>query len=301
MLFAITAAVGTTARAADSVEAEALIREGISLRRSGNDARALPLFQKANEIARTPRTAAQLGLVEFALGYAIDAEHHLEQGLAAPTDPWIGKNRKVLDEALAGVKMMIGELTITGSPEGAEVTVNTRPVGRLPLPAAVRLGQGQAIVELKATGFLPRTTTVEILGGKPVIVDMPLAPDPAKVARAAAPSTVALNPIVGDQLADNAGAGRSVSTRTVVGWAMIAAGAAALVAGGVWLLRSGEPCNTMPGFECASTAPNRTGGWILFGAGAATALGGGIVLLTRPRTEVAAAIGLDSILLRSSF
>src|SRR5712671_6079073 len=46
-LFAITATVGTTARAADSVEAEALIREGIALRRSGNDARALPLFQKA--------------------------------------------------------------------------------------------------------------------------------------------------------------------------------------------------------------------------------------------------------------
>ena len=61
-----------TARAAhaadDTAEAEALIRQGIQLRVKGTPARALPLFEKAYRVSRSPRTAAQLGLVELELG-----------------------------------------------------------------------------------------------------------------------------------------------------------------------------------------------------------------------------------------
>src|SRR5947208_347598 len=72
LLVAVVLLRPATAIAADAGDAEALIREGVALRRAGSDVRALPLFQKAHEIAHTPRTAAQLGLVEFALGYSMD-------------------------------------------------------------------------------------------------------------------------------------------------------------------------------------------------------------------------------------
>jgi hypothetical protein len=54
---------------ADAAEVEALIAKGNELRRAGTPGPALPYFQKAYELARTPRTAGQLGLAELAAGY----------------------------------------------------------------------------------------------------------------------------------------------------------------------------------------------------------------------------------------
>ena len=62
----LTIGLGFTARSAragDSAEAEALIRQGVELRAQKKDERALPLFEKAYQISRSPRTAGQLGLV----------------------------------------------------------------------------------------------------------------------------------------------------------------------------------------------------------------------------------------------
>src|SRR4051812_16035681 len=81
------------ARAADPTEIEDLIRQGNDLRRAGKDERALPLLRKAYDLAGTPRTAAQLGLVEVALGYRLEAERHLSESLASPRDVWVRKNR----------------------------------------------------------------------------------------------------------------------------------------------------------------------------------------------------------------
>src|SRR6516165_11970694 len=54
---------------AQAEEAESLIRQGVELRKEGKDALALPFFEKAYQKSRNPRTAAQLGLGEMALGY----------------------------------------------------------------------------------------------------------------------------------------------------------------------------------------------------------------------------------------
>ena len=56
---------------ADAAEVEALIAKGNELRRAGTPGPALPYFQKAYELARTPRTAGQLGLAELAAGYPV--------------------------------------------------------------------------------------------------------------------------------------------------------------------------------------------------------------------------------------
>ena len=80
------------ARAGDSAEAEALIRQGVELRAQKKDERALPLFEKAYQVSRSPRTAGQLGLVEMALGYFVDAEKYLGEAVASPDHPWVAKN-----------------------------------------------------------------------------------------------------------------------------------------------------------------------------------------------------------------
>src|SRR6188474_3386726 len=113
----------STAARADAAEVEALIAKGNELRRAGTPGPALPYFQKAYELARTPRTAGQLGLAELAAGYPVDAAEHLAAALQSPEDPSIVKYRKMLADALTTARSQIGELALEGSPAGAEVVV----------------------------------------------------------------------------------------------------------------------------------------------------------------------------------
>ena len=91
-----------TAPASDVVEAEELIRQANEFRRRGEDQKALPLLKQAYEAARSPRTAAQFGLAELALGYWVEAEGHLEEALTVGArHPFVDKNRGALESANA--------------------------------------------------------------------------------------------------------------------------------------------------------------------------------------------------------
>ncbi len=278
-------AFATAAHAADPKQVEDLLQEGIRLRREGSDGRALPLFQKAHELAHTPRTAAQLGLVEYALGYSLDAATHLSQGLAASNDVWIRSHRAVLEDALAQVRGTIGELAVTGSPDGAEVILNGKSVGRLPLAAPVASGQGPATLELRAPGYLNASSSVSVVGGKLATVHLELARE--LNLNASAPTTslpvVQIDSAKGATAAPQAGS----ATRSVVGWSLIGAGAIASATGAILLLGAND-CVAMAGFECARKPPSHVPAWVLLGGGAAVGIAGTIVLVTRPtdRTEI---------------
>jgi hypothetical protein len=149
----------------DAEEAEQLIRQAIELRQQNKDERALPLLEKAYHLTRTPRTAGQLGLVEMALGYSLEAEGYLNEALASPDHPWVAKNLGTLQRAVARLREQIGDLTVTGTPDGAEVWVNGKRAGQLPLAAPVRLNKGTAAVELRAPGYVSASQSVVITGG----------------------------------------------------------------------------------------------------------------------------------------
>jgi hypothetical protein len=286
-------------QAADPAEAEDLIREGIALRRSGNDGRALPLFQKAHVLAHTPRTAAQLGLVEFALGYAMESELHLTQGLAAPTDAWISKNRGILDDALGRVRATIGEVAVSGTPEGAEVLLNGRLVGRLPLAAPIRVGQGPATVDLRAPGYASASSSVDVAGGKTQKLVFHLEPAPTASSKLPAAELAAKNSDaahVGE--GEPSPARDSRGARTIAGWSLVGVGAAGAALGAVWLLSADGGCTAMPGFECTHGPANRTPGWVLLASGAATGIVGGVILLTRPAAQLEVALTPTSFILR---
>ena len=164
------------ARAGDAAEAEALIRQGLELRQQGRDAPALPLFQKAYDLAATPRTAGQLGCGEMALGYWLDAEQHLNEALAAPDDSWVAKNTGVLKSALARVQSNLADVAIAGGPAGAKVLVNRRVVGTLPLGHPVRVAKGKVDVEVTAAGYASETRTLQVGGGEHARITANLAP-----------------------------------------------------------------------------------------------------------------------------
>src|SRR6478609_9704495 len=118
-------------------ESDRLIRHGIELRKALDDEAAALEFQKAYDLIHTPRAAGQLGLAEQALGRWEDAEHHIREAMQASGDPWIVKNQAVLADALGIIQGHLGRVEVMGDPEGADVSVNGRKVGKLPLAEAV--------------------------------------------------------------------------------------------------------------------------------------------------------------------
>jgi len=162
---ALTAGRVPRAHATDAAQAESLIRQGVELRQQGHDVPALPFFQKAHDLVSTPRTAGQLGLAEMALGYWLDAEQHIGEALASPDHPWVMKNSDILKQALARTQTNIGEVVITGSPSSAQVSVNRRAAGILPLGHPIRVAKGRIDVEVSAPGFATNAQSVQVKGG----------------------------------------------------------------------------------------------------------------------------------------
>ena len=167
--------LGARSTRAESAEVESLIAEGNDLRVKGQPDRALPLFQKAYALARTPRTEGQLGLAEMAVGHPIEAEQHLTAALESPEYPWVGKNRAGLEKTLALARSSIGDIVVEGVPRDAAVIVNGRAIGALSLSAPVRLAAGRVEVEVSAPGYVPSTRVLHVAGGEHRRIEVTLA------------------------------------------------------------------------------------------------------------------------------
>jgi Flp pilus assembly protein TadD len=105
-------------------DSDAIVSHGVELRREGRDREALEEFERAAKISRTPRVVAQIGTAEVAMGMWPGAEDHLREALGQGGDPWIRKNRVLLERTLATVGTHLGSIEIWGTPSGAEVVVN---------------------------------------------------------------------------------------------------------------------------------------------------------------------------------
>jgi len=159
--------LGGRALAADPAEDE-LNRQGVEARKRGDDQAALESFRRAYAIHHSPRGAAQMGLAEIALGRWADAATHLEEALATATsDPWVRKNEQVLRESLDRVLDQFGTLQVIGSPSGAEVVVEGRVVGTVPMNQPSRVRVGDCRFEVRAPGYASVTRAVAIESSVP--------------------------------------------------------------------------------------------------------------------------------------
>lgn len=164
MVFALAAAafVAGVPRTAGAGDAAELIKEGIALRRKGDDAGALEKFQQAHRLQESPRALAQMALAEQALGRWAAAHDHLVAALDGGGDAWIAKNRATLTESLRSVEQHVGKLDVLGQPAGAEIRVDGVLRGTLPLAAPLTVTTGTVRVDLTAPGHhdAQRTTIV---------------------------------------------------------------------------------------------------------------------------------------------
>lgn len=140
---------------------EELVEQGLDLRRKGEDAQALKLFEQAYAQEPSPRVLAQIALAHQALGHWVEAESKLlvalEQG-----GPWIEARREPLQQALLTIRERLATLEIRGKPDGASVVVDGTTVGTLPLAEPLRVRAGEVGVRVEADGYLPAARTVSL-------------------------------------------------------------------------------------------------------------------------------------------
>ncbi len=176
---------------AESVDA--LLRKAVQLRKEGKDQEAFKLFEEAVAVERTPRTVAQLGLSEQALGLWAAAEGHLTEALGSHEgDAWIQKNRPALERSLKTIRAHLGSVEIWGIPSGADVTLNGKLAGKLPATGLVRVEVGHVTYTVHADGYLDATGAVDVRSGDAVRENVVLVA--AAPVRAPATVPLALNP-----------------------------------------------------------------------------------------------------------
>ena len=138
---------------ASSAEAERLIKAGTELRKKERDPEAVPLFEEAARLDKTPRTQALLGLVYQAVGRWLESEANLLPALAAKDDPWVRSHREPLEAAMGVVQVRLATIEVIGSPTGAKVRIDHNDAGIL--PARQRIVAGTVLIEVSADGFYP--------------------------------------------------------------------------------------------------------------------------------------------------
>jgi hypothetical protein len=178
---------GGTAAAADAEGPETLIQQAIELRRKGDHARAYGYLRRAYDLARTPRSAAQLGLVEHALGRYAEAERHLGEALAT-ADPWVQANRARLESSRNFVRSKLGKIEIAGAGAGATVAVGSDPPIVLGVDCIVYVSPGEHTLRVEAPERIAVSRSVTVAAGEvaALAVELPMETSSAGAAGPAA-------------------------------------------------------------------------------------------------------------------
>jgi hypothetical protein len=168
---------------AENPEADKFVAEGIELRARGKDTEALRAFQKAAEIdPDSVRVQIHLATVYQALGNWLRADDYLSMALARQNHPYVNRHRQTLEDAKRVIDANIGRLEVEGEPAGAEVRLNGRLVGTLPLAAPIRSTVGSFLLEVRHEGHYTAQRPITITGGGLVRESVQLEPLPADAA-----------------------------------------------------------------------------------------------------------------------
>jgi tetratricopeptide (TPR) repeat protein len=175
--------------------ASALIERGIALRRNGDDAAALEVFQQAERLEpESTRLRVHLAATYQALGQWEDADRYLSRALEDPSDPYVLRHQSTLAAARETIDKHIGLLQLSGGPKGTEVRLNGRRLGTLPIEQTVRVAAGIYTLEAQFPGYYPVTRSVALAGGALVRESLELAPLSETAKQLVAPAREAPSP-----------------------------------------------------------------------------------------------------------
>jgi tetratricopeptide (TPR) repeat protein len=289
-LIFLAAPPAARAQADAKAEARAHFENGVAAFNDRRFAEAAEEFEAAYRISPAFVVLYNVGQVNVALGRSVEAveafQKYLDQG-ARNVSP---QRRREVEAELRKQEARIGVLVVTAKPEGADVRVDGKPVGKTPPARSVRVNAGRHTVEAAAVGYLSAAREITARGRESVEVSLELEP---RVAVAQAPAPVGqVEKRVSSPPPVEAGTG---SWRRTAGYVLGGVGVAALATGSIVALlsldrasearRRAQEAKTGAAWDTAAAdlyaARDRNKlGWTIAGAGGALVIGGLVVALT---------------------
>ena len=166
----LLAAAPRSAAADDQELAKAKFQEGMALVKAENYPAALAAFEESYRILPKPGLLYNIAMCQKALFRYVDSIGSFKKYLSA-----MGANVKPdmklsVDQALAEMEKLVGTILIDGAPDGAEVFVDDRPVGRTPLAEPLIADPGQHSIRVERDGYKPLRTEVNVASGAAIAV-----------------------------------------------------------------------------------------------------------------------------------
>jgi hypothetical protein len=177
---AIAAVLAASTARAQSASSDALLREGVDLRRQNRDADALATFARAYEVDHSPIALAQMGLAEQAIGAWLSSEAHVRAALAIHGNAWIDANRAAIEQAYATISQHVATIELDGAVTGAEVSVNGSVIGHVPLAEPIRVVAGDVTLEVRAAGYRTVSRQLTVIGATTTYTSITLEPERAE-------------------------------------------------------------------------------------------------------------------------
>ncbi|HTV17509.1 MAG TPA: PEGA domain-containing protein [Polyangiaceae bacterium] len=216
----LLASVPRPASAQDSSSLEALIQEGIRLRRDGDDEKALDVFRQAERLQPSSvRVLLHLATAAQAAGHWVEADTYIRRVFEYRDDPYYRRYQSDIAMVEQIISARIGRFQVVGSPKGAEVRLNGRVVGRVPMDEPERLEAGNYQLEVVSNGHYALRRPQRIPAGVLTREVVELGPE-----RAASSTSAAIE-------ADSPP--HSWWSQPWLGWTLAGASAASLVTAGV--------------------------------------------------------------------
>ncbi len=163
----------------DSPEVKQLVATAIRLRADGKDREALAALRQAAQLAPgSLRVQVHLSNVYQALGEWLLADEYLRRALASPGHPYVQRHRQALAEARSVIDDHLGKLEVAGEPAGAEVLLNGKSIGTLPLSEPVPVTVGSYTLEVRLPGHYTVSRPLSIAAREHVRESIRLQPRP---------------------------------------------------------------------------------------------------------------------------
>lgn len=147
---------------------------GVELYREGSLDAALVEFERAYEAVPDYRVLYNLAQVQSQRGEYVEAMALFEKYLDEGKDAVAPARKAEVEQDLSKLQRRVAKLWVDSNVAGAELFVNERLVGTLPLSQPVTINSGVCDVRVVKPGFEPRTQRIKVAGGEQPRVSLPL-------------------------------------------------------------------------------------------------------------------------------
>jgi hypothetical protein len=164
-------------------EARKHFNEGVRLSASGKSgevAQALDEFQKAYDLIPNWRILYNIGQTSrHVRDHARSLRaftKYLAEGKAEGKDEIPKARRQEVEREIAALEPLVARLELAGSEDGAEVRVDDKPAGQMPLAEPLYINAGKHTVRVSREGKRPFEKQLELAGGKSERLEILLEP-----------------------------------------------------------------------------------------------------------------------------